>query len=516
MHTLYEAVARQARLRPDALALAHAQGRVTYRELHQLAARAAAGLRARGVGAHDVVAIQLPNSLPFVVLLLAAGAVGATVQMLHMPYRRAELSALLRHGRASLFVGLPAFKDETPLATVSSLELVRLLVSGAEQEQQDAATGGLTWSSLTSPDTEAPAFPPVDPGSRYVLLHTSGTTADPKGVPVSHHQFIGNAAASIEPLRVRAADVILPAAPFTHLYGLFALELGLLAGAAISLLPAFTPAGLLESIRRDGVTAVFAGPAHFRPVLSMTDAKVLEPLADVRLICLSGTAVATDLARAVEALMSDGKVIQLWGMSELQAGTYGRPDDPEEIRHRTAGRPSPGTELRIRTAHGASAPGRTGALQVRGPSLFTGYLDDPAATAAAFEDGWFNTGDLGYLTPDGALVLTGRIKEIINRGGIKFNPLDVEAVIDTLPGVVRSAVVPMPDPVLGERACAFVQASSALTLEQVSAALDQAGIARYKWPERLEMVEEMPMTPTQKIMRGRLTARFRKAGGDHE
>jgi acyl-CoA synthetase (AMP-forming)/AMP-acid ligase II len=159
---------------------------------------------------------------------------------------------------------------------------------------------------------------------------------------------------------------------------------------------------------------------------------------------------------------------------------------------------------------------------MRGPSLFAGYLNNPAATGAAFEDGWFNTGDLGYLTPDGALVLTGRSKEIINRGGIKFNPLEVEAVIDTLPGVVRSAVVPMPDPVLGERACAFVEGSQPLSLEQVTAALDRAGIARFKWPERLEMVDEMPMTPTQKIMRGRLAsllaglAPAAAAGGAHE
>ena len=147
---------------------------------------------------------------------------------------------------------------------------------------------------------------------------------------------------------------------------------------------------------------------------------------------------------------------------------------------------------------------------MRGPSLFAGYLDNPAATAAAFDDGWFDTGDLGYLTNDGALVLTGRAKEVINRGGVKFNPADVEAVIDALPGVVRSAVVPMPDPVLGERACAFVEAAAPITLVQVITALDAAGIARFKWPERLEMVEEMPMTPTQKVMRGRLAARLRE------
>ena len=305
--------------------------------------------------------------------------------------------------------------------------------------------------------------------------------------------------------------MLLPAAPMTHLYGLFVLEMALLAGAAVSLLPAFSPDALLATLERDSVTAVFAGPAHFRPLLDLPDERTAAAMQALRLVCLSGTAVAPALAAAVEARLPRGRVIQLWGMSELQAGSYGRPDDPAELRQHTAGRPSPGTELRVVDDDGRPASG-AGRLQMRGQSLFDGYLDNPAATAAAFQDGWFDTGDLACLRADGALVLTGRVKEIINRGGVKFNPADVEAVIERLPGVLRSAVVPMPDPVLGEKACAFVEASAPLTLAQVTAALDAAGIARFKWPERLEMVEQMPMTPTQKIMRGRLAALLRERG----
>jgi acyl-CoA synthetase (AMP-forming)/AMP-acid ligase II len=509
-----QAVGHWARAAPRSSALAHPGGRVTYRELHELALTAAGGLRGAGISAGDVVAVQLPNTLPFVVTLLAAGLLGATVQMLHMPYRRAELAALLRHGRARAFVGLDRFKEEAPVATVAQLggPAVLVQVPGASGDETPAiVAGALSWSDLQAAGAgTAPAdFVLPEPDARYVLLHTSGTTAEPKGVPVAHRQFIGNAAAALGPLQVTAQDVLLPAAPCTHLYGLFALEMGLLAGACVSLLPAFTPAALVATVRRDRVTAVFAGPAHFKPLLDQP-APPRDDFAGVRLVCLSGTAVALDLAVAVESLMADntggaGKVIQLWGMSELQAGTYGRPDDPPDIRLGTAGRPGPGTELRVRD---------DGRLQVRGPSLFDGYLDNPTATAGAFEDGWFDTGDTGRLTAEGALVLTGRTKEIINRGGVKFNPLDVETVIDRMPGVVRSAVVPMPDPVLGERACVFVQAAPAadgrgargLTLRDVTAELEKAGIARFKWPERLETVAEMPLTPTQKIMRGRLAA----------
>ena len=128
-----------------------------------------------------------------------------------------------------------------------------------------------------------------------MLLHTSGTTAEPKGVPVSHRQFLGNAAASIGPLQVGPDDVLLPAAPITHLYGLFVLEMALLSGAGVSLLPAFTPDALLATLGRDQVTAVFAGPAHFRPLLGMPEATA-GALRTVRLVCLSGTAVAPSLA----------------------------------------------------------------------------------------------------------------------------------------------------------------------------------------------------------------------------
>ena len=510
--TLYDAVSRHARRRPDAVALRHAGGSVSYGQLQRLATRAAGGLARDGIGAGAVIAVQLPNALPFVVVLLAAGALGASIQMLHMPYRRAELATLLRHGNARAFVGLSRFKDETPLATVAAFDLGLRLVAGDEMAPADARddlpTGTLDWSSLLAGD-ETAIFTATDPASRYVLLHTSGTTAEPKGVPVSHRQFLGNAAAAIGPLQVRPEDLLLPAAPMTHLYGLFVLEMAFLAGAGVSLLPAFSPDALLATLCRDQVTAVFAGPAHFRPLLDMPERGTADALQALRLICLSGTAVAPSLAQALEARLPRGKVIQLWGMSELQAGAYGRPDDPAEMRHHTAGRPGPGTELRVLGDDGMPAAG-AGRLQMRGPSLFDGYLDNHAATAAAFQDGWFDTGDLACLRADGALVLTGRVKEIINRGGVKFNPADVEALIDRLPGVLRSAVVPMPDAALGEKACVFVEARAPITLAQVTAALDEAGIARYKWPERLEMVEQMPMTPTQKVMRGRLAALLRQ------
>ena len=150
---------------------------------------------------------------------------------------------------------------------------------------------------------------------------------------------------------------------------------------------------------------------------------------------------------------------------------------------------------------------KRGELEFRGPFLFAGYFGNEAANRSAFrEDGWFRTGDLAKMDADGNVYMTGRQKDIINRGGIKINPLDIEAMVDDHDKVFLSAIVPMPDPILGERACLFVQLrlGESLTLDEVCAHLAEQGVAKVKWPERLETVDAMPMTPTRKIIKSKL------------
>ncbi len=507
--TLFGAVQAHAQRSPEALALSGPDGRLNYAGLELAARRLAAGLRAQGIGPGEVVGLQLPNSVEFIVTLLAANFVGATVQMLHMPYRRAELGPLLAHSGATCFIGLSKVRDSSPTGIVRALQAdpasglgaLRTLITLGEP-----VAACVDWSTLARSDplTGPPA---AHADSPYVLLYTSGTTASPKGVPTTARRFLGNAADALSAFGFGPSDVLLSAAPYSHLYGLFVLQNALLAGACASLLPAFTPDDLLATVRRDRVTAIFAGPAHFKPLL---DGKAMkrDDFRSTRLVCLSGTHVPPGLARAVESQLDAGKVIQLWGMSELQAGAYGRPGDPADLRHETAGRVALRTELQVvGDANQVLEPGCEGRLRVRGASVFAAYLNNPEATQAAFSDDWFDTGDTALLRPDGALVLTGRVKELINRGGVKFNPVDVEAVLDTVPGVSRCILAPMPDPTLGERACAFVLPNQQheVTLGDLTAALERAGVAKFKWPERLEFVSEFPMTPTQKVRRSLLT-----------
>jgi len=204
-------------------------------------------------------------------------------------------------------------------------------------------------------------------------------------------------------------------------------------------------------------------------------------------------------------------VHQLWGMSELQAGAFTRPGEPAELRLGFAGRGAPETTLRIGDGDHPLPQGAEGELQVKGPSVFAGYLDDAEASAAAFtREGWFRSGDLAVMEVSGHIRITGRLKELINRGGVKFNPIDVEELVTRHPGVAQCAIVPMPDARLGEIACCFIaprHPASPPSLAELQAFLFSQGLAKTRWPEQLEILAELPMTPTRKVRKGELTKR---------
>jgi cyclohexanecarboxylate-CoA ligase/acyl-CoA synthetase len=275
-------------------------------------------------------------------------------------------------------------------------------------------------------------------------------------------------------------------------------------------MPPFTPQALAAALDATRPTALFCAPAHMSACLNeglLTRAR----LASLHFLQISGSTCPPALAQAVQDLMPDGKVAQLWGMSELQAGAFTRPEDALHVRTTTIGCASPGTMLRVADDTTALPAGQEGELQVRGPSVFAGYLDNAEATAAAFtRDGWFRTGDLARLDADGNLQITGRLKDVINRGGVKFNCADVETIILGHQAVASCAIVPMPDPVLGERACCFavLRPGATLTLDALRAFLTAREVAKLKWPERLEIIGDMPMTPTRKVKKAELIARL--------
>ncbi len=470
--TLTAWVARHAAERPDEAAVAFSNEIISWKDLQDRSLRFAEGLRRAGVARGEVVAVQLPNSAEFLIAYLALCRLGAVMCTLHMPYRGAEIEALLRHSRARLAICLPQAK-----------ELFNNI--------------GRAFSELDAESPISKEVPEPVAADPFLLLYTSGTTAAPKGVPLNYHSMLSNARLSAPEHRLTASDRILSAAPFTHLFGLYALHCAWSVGACSVLLPVFKPDDLSSLIQDSRPTALWTAPAHITACRAM-NLFDKHDWSSLKLAIVSGSAAPPPLIKYFQEKAPGCAVTQLWGMTEMQAGLYTRPGDPPEVHAASAGRPSPGTEVRIAA---------DGELQVRGCLLFPGYYDNEEANAVAFTaEGWFRSGDLAAVDAAGNVSITGRSKDIINRGGVKFNPRDVEDLLAMHPKVLMAAIVPMPDPVLGEKACVFVlpKADQSVTLQELIEYLTAKKIAKIKLPERLVVVAEMPLTPTRKIIKGRL------------
>jgi len=501
-----------ARQTPEAVAVAapgHAP--VTYAAALDRAERLAAALAALGVRRGDVVAVQLPSTPDFVVIYYAAARLGAVVSTLHMPYGAAEAEPLLRHARTrAVFCGAATDKTDAPatfLGLAARLPNLQHIISTGPSR---AGVHGLD-NLIAGANRTALAPPPVATDAA-LMCYTSGTSDAPKAVPHSFQSLLANPRQCLPVFDVQPGDRIVSAAPLTHAFGLFVANVALMAGATFAPLPAFTPPALAALLQEAHPTHAFVAPAHVAALLKagLVDGRDFPAL---RQVIVSGSYCAPELKRALEEKLGGARVFELWGMTETFAVLLGDPREPAQERHEWIGRATPGSEARIADLDGHPEPaGVEGELQVRGCSVFAGYFDNQAANRGIFaDDGWLRTGDLAVMSDGGHVRITGRIKDLINRGGVKLNPSDLEALIDQHDAVLQSAIVPMPDPVLGERACCCVvlKPGQTLDLEALCTWLQGQGVAKFKWPERLVPIEAMPMTPTRKIIKGALIKMIR-------
>ncbi|HEY7611009.1 MAG TPA: class I adenylate-forming enzyme family protein, partial [Alphaproteobacteria bacterium] len=426
--TITKWLARHAAERPEAPAVVHAGRIASWKELEAKVSRLAGALHRAGVAKGDVVAVQLPNIPEFVIAYFAICRLGAVLSTLHMPYRAAEIENLLAHNKAVAAIMLAEAKDFRPAEAVLAMRarlphLKAVIAHGAK------VPGAFVLGEMIeeAPPLDAEAVEPPVAADPFLLLYTSGTTAAPKGVPHPYHTVLSNARLGAPEHGITAADRVLSAAPFTHLFGLYSVHVAMAAGAAMVLLPAFTPPDLAATIARDHPTALWTAPAHFA-ALRAQDLVAKHDFSSLKMMIMSGSACPPDLVRWTQAHLPNCAVTQLWGMTETQGALYTRPGDPIDIAANSAGRPSPGTEIRIVDSEGRPCPpGEEGELQVRGCLLFPGFFHNPAANEASFtSDGWYRTGDLATADAAGNVAITGRSKDVINRGGVKFNPRDVE------------------------------------------------------------------------------------------
>ena len=500
-----------AHITPDALAIIHPEGELSYKHLKDSVDELTNGLMKIGLTKGDVVAVQLPNTLEFIISYFAITAFGGVMQTIHMPYRDADIEFLLTHSKARAVICLPAFKDFNTAKVMLSIKEKSDTLDHIITIGEVSPRGTKAFESLKITGTPKIDNPPVgsDP---FLLLYTSGTTSNPKGVPLTYQNMIGNARLSVPEFHMTPADRNISAAPFSHLYGLYNFHVALCAGAANILLPVFTPPDLAKTIEKTKATTVFLGPPH---AASMINAGLLDnhDFSSVRFSMFSGSTCPPSILKTYRDKISnhsDGtRIGQLWGMTETAGATFCRDDGPKDLALKSAGPAAPGNEIRIVSAENDEviSANTEGELQVRGSSVFPGYLNNSEANADAFTvDGWFKTGDIAIIDEFGNLTITGRTKDVISRGGVKFNPADIEDLIVSHPNVEQAAIVPMPDPILGEKACCFITLidNMTMTLEDLCNLLDSKKIAKNKWPERLVIIDEMPLTPTRKIIKSKL------------
>jgi acyl-CoA synthetase (AMP-forming)/AMP-acid ligase II len=423
-----------------------------------------------------------------------------------MPYGAAEAKPILRHSRArAVFCGAASDKSDPPAlfaALAQELPHLRHVISVGPPRP-----GVLSFETLIAATARSPLPPPAATDAA-VMCYTSGTSAAPKAVPHSFQSLLANPRQCLPVFDLKAGDRVLSAAPLTHAFGLFVANAALMAGATFAPLPVFTPTALATSLENDRPTHAFVAPPH---VAALLQAGLLEDrdFRGLRLVVVSGSYCAPALKSTLEGKLAGARVIELWGMTETFAVLLGDPHQPARERHEWIGRPTAGSEARVVDLEGNPVSADVeGELHVRGCSVFAGYFDNASANEGIFsEDGWLRTGDLAVMSATGHVRITGRTKDLINRGGVKINPSDVEALIDRHESVVQSAIIPIPDPILGERACCCVvlKPGMTLSLDELRAWLERQGVAKLKWPERLVPIAEMPMTPTRKIIKSALT-----------
>lgn len=524
---LGDAFAATARLHPERTALVDDAVSMTYAELADRVDACAARLLDLGIAPDDRIVVQLPNHWTFVVLTLACLRVGIVPVMALPAHREHELRYLVEASEAVALVSPDTLRDFDHhglscalRADSATLRHVLVLADDGTPLADDVAR----LLPLCAPSDEATrgrALPTPDATAVAVFLLSGGTTGLPKLIARTHDDYLCNVALTSPPSAVDAQTVYLATLPMGHNFPLACPGIlgTLLVGGTVVPLASPRPERAFAAIRAHGVTHTAAVPAVVASWLDHAAVEGAEALASLRVLQVGGARLADELARRVVDELPC-TLQQVFGMAEGLINVT-RLDDPVEVIIGTQGRPvSVHDELRIvDEATGAPvAPGEPGVLLTRGPYTPRGYYDAAEVNARSFTpDGFYVTGDIVRLRPDGNLVVEGRSKDMINRGGENISAEEVENLVYRLPAVRLAAAVAMPHDTLGETVCLFavLHDGHEIDLQSVRAHFDAAGVAAFKRPDHLVTVTELPLTKVGKIDKKALRERLARELAPH-
>jgi cyclohexanecarboxylate-CoA ligase len=477
--------------------------RIGYRELDRRVELIARGLSKLGIGRGDVVSWQLPNWWEFIAIALACARIGAVANPIMPIFRQRELKFMLDFGESKVFIVPKSYKGFDYEAMANDMRsdlpfLQHLVVLDGEANN--------SFSKLLLCEALPPAKSnPLGPDDVMLLMYTSGTTGEPKGVMHTSNTLFANLHGFIEAYGLTSQDVILGASPMAHLTGFgYLAMIPLILNGTTVLQDVWDPKQALELIRAEGITFSMASSPFVADLCNAAEAGgPMSP--QFANFCCAGAPIPPVLIERARRLLGLA-VSSAWGMTECGAVTITEPARTDEKSGSTDGRPLSGIELRIVNMDGQPLPaGQTGSLFVRGSSLFAGYLKRPHLNATDIE-GWFDTGDLAYLDTEGYVRINGRSKDLIIRGGENIPVMEIENLLYKHPAIALVAIVGYPDTRLGEKACAFVAVKPGHTfsIEEMSRYLSEHQVTRQYHPERLEIMEDLPKTPSGKLQKFKL------------
>jgi cyclohexanecarboxylate-CoA ligase len=511
--TLGDLITRRAQTWGDKTFITDGEVSYTYADLRDESARLAAGLRERGVRAGDRVAVQLPNWSEFAVVTAAVARLGAVMVPIMPIYRRDEVGHVLDDAQVSVVVTGSTFKGFDFLGMYRDLASTRPAVHTVVVVRDDAVAtdGPVTTLAAVTPDTDPAEAAtslgtPVTADAPFVIVYTSGTTARPKGCVHTFNTYISGARALTAAFGFTSDDVGFSPSPITH-------TTGLVTGILIPLINGGSTHVMAEWEPRRGLAEI----ARYRCSVSVTATTFIQMLLDaydpdrddassIRVWVSAGAPIPRSVVERARTVLPHAKVLSIYGRSENLATTTCTVDDDPEKSLISDGAAMPYAEVQVVDELGEAVPtGEEGDIAYKGPSHMLGYLGRPEETRELYTPAGFSrSGDLGRMDADGYVRVTGRTKDIDIRGGMNISVREIEDLLAEHPDIRSTAVIGMPDERLGERVCCYVVATDPAdppSLETIKSYLQERGLAVQKSPERLELVDELPMTATGKIQK---------------
>jgi len=490
---------------PEKEAVVDLQGaRYTYAQMDEAAKRVSSFLIEVGVKQNDIVSVQLPGWAEFVLIYVACLKVGAVINPILPNLRESDLSYILNKCESKvLFIPSQFKKHDYPNMVKSVLPHVPSLQKVVIVEKGNRVDKGTTLAGIIK------HFPPLSDNIKRsaddlaAVLFTSGTEGNPKGVMLTHNNIISSERAFAASLNLSFLDVIFMPAPVAHASGFHhGVTASFMIGAKVVLQDIFNPNNCLEQIDNEGCTCGFGCTPVIYDLLQVIP-NDNHDISSMRFFLCGGAPVPRHMVE--QGLKAGFKILSVYGSTESVPHTGVCLDDPIEKIIHTDGTSFPGIEIRVVDEFRRPVPtsGVKGEEASRGPNVFVGYLKEPELTERVLDDeGWYYSGDLCTMDNDGYIRINGRKKDIIIRGGENISSNEIERILHQHPNVYDVAVIGIPDPRLGERTCAFVvlhNKEAALTLEEIKSFFAEMKVSKYKYPERVEIVDSLPRTETGKV-----------------